>query len=107
MTSMTKSPAHWERPGFDRGSAVDQEKEIKVGKSDLKAPRDQDWTKAGKEQGIGFSGNSVDVLVRGANPAAGEYRRPPEHTYKVPGTGAGVASARIEQQNRLSGKSKR
>jgi hypothetical protein len=102
MTSMTK--AHWERPGFDRGTAVDQEKEIKVGKPAIPAPRDMDWVRATKDKlGRGFAGNAVATLVRGTGSApAQEYRNPPEHRYQVPDTGAGVGSARIEQQNRLA-----
>jgi hypothetical protein len=104
---MTKSPAHWERPGFNRGTAVDQEKEIKVGKSDLKTPRDMDWHKAAKEQGVGFSCNPVSVLVRGANPAAGQYRGPKEHRYMTTQSGAGSGEQRVEVQNRLARSHKR
>jgi hypothetical protein len=47
---MTKSPAHWEQPASDKGSAAQEQKQLRPGKSDLKAPRDSDWHYAGKPQ---------------------------------------------------------
>ena len=62
-----------------------------------------DWHKLAKDKlGVGFSGNAVDTLVRGDNPAAGEYRNPPEHRYKLTDSGAGTGNARVEIQNRLA-----
>ena len=101
--------AHFEQPNTSKGRAATQERDLKPGKPEHPTPRDQDWFRYAQEKaGVGFSGNPVDVLVRGDNPAAGEYRRPKEHSYQVPsGAGAGSADARIQQQNRLgSGKRK-
>jgi hypothetical protein len=103
---MVKSPAHWEQPASDKGSAAQEQRQLKPGKSDLPTPRDMDWHKAGKEQGVGFSGNAAAVLVRGDNPAAGEYRNPPEHKYRLTDSGAGTGNARVEIQNRLASKRK-
>jgi hypothetical protein len=101
---MTKSPAHWEQPASDKGSAAQEQKQLRPGKSDLKAPRDSDWHYAGKQQGVGFSGNAPAVLSHsGDNPAVGDYRNPPEHKYKVTDTGAATGPARVEIQNRLAG----
>src|SRR5262249_36545960 len=99
---MVKSPARWEQPASDKASAAAEEKQLKPGKSDLAIPRDMDWHKAAKEQGVGFSGNAVDTLVRGANPAAGAYRNPVEHKYQLTDSGAGTGNARVEIQNRLA-----
>src|SRR5262245_40249553 len=74
MTAMVKSPAHWTQPASDKASAAAEQRQLKPGKSDLATPRDMDWHKAAKEQGLGFSCNPNVVLVRGDNPAAGEYR---------------------------------
>src|SRR5262245_28881209 len=99
---MTKSPAHWEQRDASAGRAATQEKELKPGKSDLKAPRDMDWHKAAKESGVGFSGNPTVVLVRGDNPAAGEYRNPPEHKFQTTPYGGDSGMERVATQNRLA-----
>jgi hypothetical protein len=79
---MVKSPSHWEKPDSSKGAAATHEQDLKPGKSDLKVGRDQDWIRAAKESGVGFSGNATAVLHRGPdNPAAGEYRSPKEHRY--------------------------
>jgi hypothetical protein len=76
------SPAHWHEPASDKGSAAQEQKQLKPGKSDLKAPANSDWHYAAKQQGVGFSGNATAVLSHsGDNPAAGQYRNPPEHKY--------------------------
>jgi hypothetical protein len=103
---MAKSPAHWEKPPSTKGAAANRGDDLKPGKSDLPTPRDMDWHKAAKESGVGFSGNPTAVLVRGDNPAAGEYRRPPEHRYNLTDFGAGTGPQRIEVQNKLAGKRK-
>jgi hypothetical protein len=103
---MVKSPAHWQQPASDKASAAAEQKQLKPGKSDLTVGRDQDWHKAAKEQGIGFTCNPASVLVRGDNPAAGEYRNPPEHRYRLTDTGAGTGQARATMQNRLAAKRK-
>ena len=104
---MTKSPAHWEQPASDKASAAAEEKQLRPGKSDIPTPRDMDFHKLAKDKlGVGFSGNAVDTLVRGANPAAGEYRNPPEHRYNLTDSGAGSGEARTEIQNRLASKRK-
>ena len=100
---MTKSPAHWEQPASDKGSAAQEQKQLRPGKSDIPTPRDMDFHKLAKDKlGLGFSGNAVATLVRGDNPAAGEYRNPPEHRYKLTDTGAATGPARAEIQNRLA-----
>ena len=103
---MTKSPAHWQQPASDKGSAAQEQKQLRPGKSDLATPRDMDWHKQAKESGVGFTGNPVSVLVRGDNPAAVDYRNPPEHRYKLTDSGAGSGEARVEIQNRLASKRK-
>jgi hypothetical protein len=103
---MVKSPAHWEKPASDKGSAAQEQRQLKPGKSDLPTPRDSDWHRAAKEAGVGFTGNAAAVLVRGDNPAAGEYRNPPEHKYRLTDSGAGTGNARVEIQNRLASKRK-
>jgi hypothetical protein len=40
------------------------------------------------------------------NPAAGEYRNPPEHRYKLTDAGAATGPVRVELQNRLAAKRK-
>ena len=101
---MVKSPAHWEQPASDKASAAAEQKQLRPGKSDLKAPRDSDWHAAAKEQGRGFTCNPVSVNRYSDNPAAVDYRNPPEHRYKVTDTGAGTGPARVEIQNRLAAK---
>jgi len=103
---MTKSPAHWEQPASDKGCAAQEQKQLRPGKSDLQTPRDMDWHKAGKEQGLGFSWNPRAVLVRGDNPAAGEYRRPPEHRYQTQPYGGDSGPQRLAMQNKLASKRK-
>ena len=95
---MVKSPAHWEQPASDKGSAAQEEKQLKPGKSDLPTPRDSDWIRQAKESGTGFSGNATAVYRYADNPAAGA--NPPEHRYKLTDTGAGTGPARVEIQNR-------
>ena len=86
---MVKSPAHWQQPASDKGSAAQAQKQLRPGKSDLPTPRDSDWIRQAKESGVGFSGNATAVLHRGPdNPAAVDYRNPPEHRYKLTDTGA-------------------
>jgi hypothetical protein len=95
--------ATWQKPPSNKGAAATREQDLKPGKSDLKVGRDQDWIRAAKESGAGFSGNATAVLNRGPdNPAAQAYRNPPEHRYKLTDTGAGTGPARVEIQNRLS-----
>ena len=94
--------AGWTQPDDSKAVAATREQELKPGKSDLKTPRDSDWHYAAKQQGVGFDGNAVKVLVRGDNPAAGQYRNPPEHRYKLTDSGAGSGEARAEIQNRLA-----
>jgi len=60
-TATAKSPAHWHEPASDKGSAAQQQKQLKPGKSDLKAPANSDWHYAAKQQGVGFSGNATAV----------------------------------------------
>jgi hypothetical protein len=104
---MVKSPAHWEQPASDKGSAAQEQRQLKPGKSDLQTPRDMDFVKLAKDSaGVGFSCNPIAVLVRGDNPAAGEYRNPPEHKYRLTDSGAGTGNARVEIQNRLASKRK-
>jgi hypothetical protein len=103
---MVKSPAHFEQPNTSKGKAATQERDLKPGKSDLQTPRDMDWHKAGKEQGLGFSNNPVSVLVRGDNPSAQEYRRPSEHNYRQTGAGGNSGEGRVRMQNILAGKRK-
>src|SRR5262249_31373425 len=58
-TAMVKS-AHWQKPASDKGSAAQEQRQLKPGKSDLQAPRDMDWHKLAKDKlGVGFSGNAV------------------------------------------------
>jgi hypothetical protein len=102
MTATVKSPAHWQQPASDKGSAAQEQRQLKPGKSDLPTPRDSDWHKAAKESGVGFTGNAAAVLVRGENPSVQEYRNPPEHRYKLTDTGAATGPARVEIQNRLA-----
>jgi hypothetical protein len=98
---MTKSPAHWEKPASDKGSAAQEQKQLKPGKSDLTTPRDMDWHYAGKQQGVGFSGNATAVVHHGPdNPAAVDYRNPPQHN------GANSGPARVAIQNTLASKRK-
>jgi hypothetical protein len=104
MTAMTKSPAHWQQPASDKASAAAERRQLKPGKSDLPTPRDSDWHKAAKESGVGFSNNAVQVLVRGDNPAAGEYRKPPEHRYRTQPFGGDSGSQRLAMQNELAAK---
>jgi hypothetical protein len=59
---MVKSSAHWEQPASDKGSAAQEQKQLKPGKSDLTTPRDMDWHYAGKQQGVGFSGNATGLV---------------------------------------------
>ena len=93
---------------FRQGSAAQEQRQLKPGKSDLKQPGDMDWHYAGKQQGVGFSGNATAVVHRGPdNPAAGEYRNPPEHRYRLTDTGAGTGPARAEIQNRLANQRKK
>src|SRR5262245_18174546 len=47
---MVRSPTHWEQPASDKASAAAEEKQLRPGKSDLKAPRDSDWHFAGKQR---------------------------------------------------------
>jgi hypothetical protein len=61
-----------------------------------------DWHRQGKESGVGFSGNAIQVNRYSDNPAAGDYRRPPEHRYTIPGSGMGGGSAKVEMQNNLA-----
>jgi hypothetical protein len=103
---MVKSPAHWTQPASDKASAAAEQKQLRPGKPDLQTPRDADWHKAAKASGVGFSVNAAAVLVRGDNPAAGQYRNPPEHKYKLTDSGAGTGNARVEIQNRLASKRK-
>ena len=104
---MVKSPAHWEQPASDKASAAAEQKQLKPGKSDLRAPKDSDWHFAGKQQGRGFSDCALQVNRYSDNPAAQAARQVSEHRYQVPsGAGAGVGSARIQQQNRLASKRK-
>ena len=103
---MVKSPARWQQPASDKASAVAEEKQLRPGKSDLPTPRDNDWLRQGKESGRGFCGNAIQVNHYSHNPAAGEYRNPPEHKYNLPSGGADGGSARVEQQNRLASKRK-
>jgi hypothetical protein len=102
MTAMVKSPSHWEKPDSSKGAAATREQDLKPGKSDLMTPRDSDWHYAAKQQGVGFSCNAAQVNRYSDNPAAGEYRNPPEHKYKLTDTGAGTGPARVEIQNRLA-----
>ena len=103
MTEMVKSPAHWQQPASDKGSAAQEQKQLRPGKSDLQAPRDSDWHRAAKEAGVSFSGNATAVLHRGPdNPAAQPTRQVSEHRYKLTDTGAGTGPARVEIQNRLA-----
>ena len=105
---MTKSPAHWEQPASDKASAAAEQKQLRPGKSDLPTPRDMDWHRQAKDNGAGFSGNATAVVHRGPdNPAAGQYRNPPEHKYKLTDTGAGTGPARVEIQNRLANQRKK
>ena len=99
---MTRSPAHWQQPASDKGSAAQEQKQLKPGKSDLPTPRDSDWHYAAKVGGHGFSGNAVQVNRYSDNSAAGDYCNPPEHRYKLNHTGAGSGESRIEIQNRLA-----
>ena len=104
---MVKSPAHWEQPASDKASAAAEEKQLRPGKSDLKAPRDSDWHYAAKQQGVGFSGNAIQVNRYSDNLAAVDYRNPSEHKYQIPGSGADGGGARMEQQNRLANQRKK
>ena len=95
---MTKSPAHWEQPASDKASAA-----VRPGKSDIPTPRDMDFHKLAKGKlGVGFSCNANDTLVRGDNPAAGQYRNPPEHKYDLKEFGANSGPARVAIQNTLA-----
>ena len=108
MTAMVKSPAHWEQPASDKASAAAEQKQLRPGKSDIPTPRDMDFHKLAKDSlGVGFSCNANDTLVRGDNPAAGQYPNPPEHKYKLTDTGAGTGPARVEIQNRLANQRKK
>ena len=95
--------AQWEQPASDKASAAAEEKQLRPGKSDIPTPRDMDFVKLAKDSaGVGFSCNPISVVVRGDNPAAGEYRNPPEHKHKLTDSGPGTGPARIEIQNRLA-----
>jgi hypothetical protein len=107
VTEMVKSPAHWEQPASDKGSAAQEAKQLKPGKSDLPTPRDMDWHRQGKEQGVGFSGNATAVVHRGPdNPAAGEYRKTAEHRYQTTPYGGDSGVERVAMQNNLARKRK-
>jgi hypothetical protein len=99
---MVKSPAHFEQPNTSKGRAATQERDLKPGKSDLKTPRDMDWHRQGKESGLGFSGNAIQVNRYADNPAAGEYRNPPEHKYQATAFGGDSGVERVVTQNRLA-----
>ena len=103
---MTKSRAHWQQPASDKASAAAEQRQLKPGKSDLRTPRDMDWHKAAKESGVGFSNNPLSVLVRSNNPAAGDYRKPPEHVYKTTPYGGDSGMERAAMQNKLASKRK-
>ena len=95
---MVKSPAHWEQPASDKGSAAQEQKQLRPGKPDLPTPRDMDWHRQGKESGV-----ATAVVHRGPdNPAAVDYRNPPEHRYELTDSGAKTGEARTEIQNRLA-----
>jgi hypothetical protein len=104
---MVKSPAHWEMPASDKASAAAEEKQLRPGKPSLKTPSDMDWHRQAKAEGAGFSGNAMFGWRYPDNPAAGEYRKPPEHRYKLTDTGAGTGPARVEIQNRLANQRKK
>jgi hypothetical protein len=107
MTATAKSPSHWEKPDSSKGTAATREQDLKPGKSDLKVGRDQDWIKAAKDQGAGFSGNATQVWRYSDNPAAVDYRNPPEHRFKLTDSGANTGEARTEIQNRLANQRKK
>jgi hypothetical protein len=102
MTAMVKSPAHWTQPASDKGSAAQEQKQLKPGKSDFKLPADGDVHSAAKVRGRGFSNNPVDVLVRGDNPSALPTRETKVHDYSRGQTdfGSGSGAQRVEIQNR-------
>ena len=97
---MAKSPAHWEMPASNKGSAAQEQQQLKPGKAGLSVPRDSDWIRAAKDQGTGFSGNATAVYRYADNPAAGEYRRPPEHRYDTLPYGGDSGAERTAVQNR-------
>src|SRR5262245_65617990 len=108
MTVMTKSPAHWEQPASDKASAAAEQRQLRPGKSDIPTPRDMDFHKLAKDKlGVGFSCNANDTLVRGDNPAAGQYRNPPEHKYKPTDTFAAPGPSRAQTQNRPANQRKK
>jgi hypothetical protein len=95
--------AGWTKPDSSKGTAATREQDLKPGKSDLKVGRDQDWHFAGKQHGVGFSGNATAVVHHGPdNPAAVDYRNPPQHKYDLTDSGAGSGESRVEIQNRLA-----
>jgi hypothetical protein len=79
-TVTAKSPAHWHEPASDKGSAAQQQKQLKPGKSDLKAPANSDWHYAAKQQGVGFSGNATAV-PKPQRRQSDSGSNPPEHKY--------------------------
>jgi hypothetical protein len=102
-TEMVKSPAHWEQPLPTKAARLKSKSSLNPARLGFRFRVTAIGLGQARKAGVGFSGNATAVLHRGPdNPAAGDYRNPPEHRYKLTDTGAGTGPARAEIQNRLA-----